>query len=195
MTPINNKQKKGISVVLTTLIIVIASVILGTAVTLFGTSLFQTGAQNQGISVTNAHMWFQSNATAPQVEGAFVVRNTGDKLVAVDTINIRGQIVPYNNWVASATGLSSTFTTAQFIWRQAVPATGTYLLDGTASTSTTLTQQTGPVSLDPGKYLVVYFSLPASSTVISSADIGASTTLDVRAGQISSVQSISVAHA
>jgi hypothetical protein len=201
----NKRQKRGISTVLTTLIIVVASVVLGTAVTLFGTSLFQTGAQQQSMSVSNAHLWYNTDTTGgpgPTVEGAMVVRNTGDKLVAVDNIKVRNAIVPFSAWSASPTTVTSTEASAQFVYLGGTaiafpPAvSANYDLDGGGTAipagGITMTVQQGPVSLEPGKTVIIYFTLPANSA-ITSADIGAAATVGVTAGQINTVQSVSVA--
>ncbi len=205
MTTIINRKNKGISTVLTTLIIVVASVVLGTAVTLFGTSLFQTGAQQQGMSVTNTHLWFNIGAGNPTVEGAAVVRNTGDKLIAVDTIKVRGTSTAFGNWyaaktVVSATGavISNVEATAQFVYLSPLAAgatdidsAGIAIGAGPPNNEPFLVKGTGPVSLEPGATVIIYFSVP--SGVVTSSDIGASASMTINAGQITSVQSVSVA--
>ena len=96
MIHITNKQRKGISTVLTTLIVVVASVVLGSAVTLFGTSLFQSGVQQQSLSVSGDRVFI--NAAGTEAIGAFVVRNTGDKVIGIDTVTVRGTPVPFASW-------------------------------------------------------------------------------------------------
>jgi hypothetical protein len=91
------KPRKALSTVIVTLIILVASVVLGTGVVLYGTSLFQTGAQSQAISATGVKVWADKNGTG-WAWGAADIRNTGDKLLSVDTISIRGTAVPYSNW-------------------------------------------------------------------------------------------------
>ena len=97
---LRTKNRKAISAVLTTLIILVASVVLGTGVVLYGTSLFQTGAQSSGIAVQGVHVW--ANATSGMsttyVWGAAEIRNSGDKILSVDQINVRGNQVPFANW-------------------------------------------------------------------------------------------------
>ena len=206
----NKKQKKGISVVLTTLIIVVASVVLGTAVTLFGTSLFQTGAQQQGMTISNAHIWQGLNGTDTTVEGAVVVRNSGDKLIAVDGIELRGASVVFTNWFATAIA-ETTPSVQQLQLAYCMPLTGARDLDNAdgatvgdctatgADVATGLVRQTSPVSLEPGKAVIIYFIIPrsndlvANNEAITSSDVGASATMKITAGQITQVQSVSVA--
>jgi hypothetical protein len=210
MTNIINRRKKGISTVLTTLIIVVASVVLGTAVTLFGTSLFQTGAQNTNMAVQSQNLWINPDVDAgapvrPLVEGAFAVRNTGDKLIAVDKIQVRGAIVPFAQWYAS----DPATTTAAMIQSQLLYDTEVAVADlaslpasitiTAAGSNVTLTKQTGPVSLDPGKSTIIFHVAPGSldtdtsNDIITSADVGAAATVAVSAGAISSVQAVTVA--
>ncbi|MGH9910746.1 MAG: hypothetical protein ACRD32_08900 [Nitrososphaerales archaeon] len=215
MTTKINRKNKGISVVLTTLIIVVASVVLGTAVTLFGTSLFQTGAQSQGIATTQANIWYRSdcdsNLTADDMltVGEVVIRNTGDKLLAIDTIKIRGTIVPNANWYASdpdpavttatQTQAAMTFTAADWTTDCTVLPAGPVSIDTFAANDVDLTKQAGPVSLDPGRTVIIYFVGPgsydtlAANDILTATDVGAAVSLTVQAGQLTQVQSVSVA--
>lgn len=106
------QNRKAISTVLTTLIILVASVVLGTGVVLYGTSLFQTGAQSEAIATTGTTLWVDSSGGSGWAWGAADVRNSGDKLLSVDSIQIRGQQIPYSNWYANNT--SSAITNSIF---------------------------------------------------------------------------------
>ena len=99
---LRTKNRKAISAVLTTLIILVASVVLGTGVVLYGTSLFQTGAQSSGIAVQGVHVWVNatSGMSTTYVWGAAEIRNSGDKILSVDQINVRGNQVPFASWYA-----------------------------------------------------------------------------------------------
>lgn len=210
MTPLKKSQKRGIGTVLATLIIVVASVILGSAVVLFGTSLFQTGAQQQSLTVTNAHLWQGLNGTNTTVEGAIVVRNSGDKIIALDTIQVRGATVPFTSWYASAV-IDTTPAVQQLGLVYCTPLVGARDFDNAdngavgdcgatgADVPTGLVAQKGPISLDPGRAVVVYFILPKSNVTpnddeaLTSADVGAAATLQANAGQITQVQTVTVA--
>ena len=50
-------SKRAISTVLTTVIILVSSVVLGSGVVLYGTSLFQSGTQSENISVVGTKVW------------------------------------------------------------------------------------------------------------------------------------------
>ena len=216
MTNRTRKQKKGISTVLTTLIIVVASVVLGTAVTLFGTSLFQTGSQTQAITLSQVKIWNNSTTADPDTAvGAIVIRNTGDKIVAVDSIQIRGTTVPFGSWFFNTDEATTTNQQKQFSYGNVDPtgSTNSFLLstgpgdwdidrdgtddltdaDGAGAATEALLKATGPISLDPGKGALIYFVLPVG--VLTDADVGASTSISIFAGQVGQVKTVPIAKA
>ena len=83
---------------LTTMIILVASVVLGTGVVIYGTSLFQTGAQQSAIATQGVAVWVNATDASGLAWGAAGVRNSGDKLISVDNIQVRGTTVPFSNW-------------------------------------------------------------------------------------------------
>jgi hypothetical protein len=106
------KNRKAISAVLTTLIILVASVVLGTGVVLYGTSLFQTGAQSASISTQGVHVWANSTSTPTYVWSAAEIRNSGDKILSINTISVRGAQVPFASWFVNSN--QSAVTSANF---------------------------------------------------------------------------------
>ena len=87
-------KRKGISTVLTTVIILVASVVLGSGVVLYGTSMFQTVAQQESIEVQGIQLWVNATDAAGDAWGAAGVRNDGDKILSVDTILSKVQLYP-----------------------------------------------------------------------------------------------------
>jgi hypothetical protein len=106
------KPRKALSTVIVTLIILVASVVLGTGVVLYGTSLFQTGAQSQAITVTGVKVWADKGGSG-WAWGAADIRNSGDKLLSFDTISIRGTAVPFTNWYVDTNSSEVTNTNFQ----------------------------------------------------------------------------------
>ncbi len=94
----STRNKRAISTVLTTMIILVASVVLGTGIVVYGTSLFQTGIQQQAITAQGVTMWVNSTENSGIAWGAAGVRNSGDKLISVDNIQVRGTVVSFSNW-------------------------------------------------------------------------------------------------
>ena len=53
-------KSRALSTVLTTVIILVASVVLGSGVVLYGASLFQGGTQQEAISVSGDKIWVEN---------------------------------------------------------------------------------------------------------------------------------------
>ena len=89
------RSRKGLSVVVTTLIILVVSVLLATIVTLYAINVTTTRVQEEALHLTKQHIWF--NTSGSWAEGAIVVMNTGGKDVVMDKITVRGQESAWNN--------------------------------------------------------------------------------------------------
>ena len=214
------KNRKAISTVITTMIILVSSIVLGTGVVSYGTSLFQTNASSEAISTTGTHLWVDSTGNSGWAWGAFDVRNTGDKLLSVDQIQIRGQAVPYQSWYAdtNATQVTSSQFQSVLVYSSMINTQNSpdgQLMNGTAagyplignscpntsgnlimqlttgSPSLCLNQQTGPVSLVPGAKAIIYFKVPQN--LITSVDAGSANSIGVYAGKVGSPTSVTVA--
>jgi hypothetical protein len=215
------KNRKAISTVLTTMIILVASVVLGTGVVLYGTSLFQTNASSEAIATTGTQVWVDSKTSSGWAWGAFDVRNSGDKLLSVDQIQIRGQAIPFANWyfdkdptrvtatnfqqslnytglASQVTGKLSNYTGAasgaQLCGANAA-ALNVYLFGQTVSTASTpqlcMAQGSGPVSLAPGEKAIIYFKVPLN--LLTTVDAGSASSVAVYAGKVGAPQSVTVA--
>jgi hypothetical protein len=208
-----NNQRRGLSTVLTTIIILVASVTLGAGVVLYGASLFQGSSQTESISVADAQLWVHGTDSKGLAWGAAGVRNTGDKVLAVDTIQVRGVNVPFTQWYPDTTvtpGLfqkslnftgwsnvngmlrlqtSSPSSTAcsAIVANQGVVAD----LDGAGGEEAVCASAaSGPVSLSPGSQTIIYFKL--TNGTLTSLDSGASTTLNIFAGKAGSPLSVTI---
>jgi len=83
------KNKKGLSVVVTTLIILVVSVLLATIVTFYAINVTTTRVQEEALHLTKQHVWY--NTSGDWAQAAIVVVNTGGKDVVLDKISVRGQ--------------------------------------------------------------------------------------------------------
>ena len=211
-------NRKAISTVLTTLIILVASVVLGTGVVLYGTSLFQTGAQSEGIAATGTSLWVDSTFSSGWAWGAVDVRNSGDKLLSVDSIQIRGQQIPFSNWYANNTNnfiTNNQFQAALPYTALLLPASNGNLNNGTGfnpawtltncpiatgnnkmvmllgTNTICLSQQSGPVSLAPGAKAIIYFKVPLN--LITAVDAGSTASVAVYAGKVGAPVTVTVA--
>jgi hypothetical protein len=84
-----SKSKKGLSVVVTTLIILVVSVLLATVVTFYAINVTTTRVQEESLHLTKQHVWY--NTTGGWAEAALVILNTGGRDVVLDKISVRGQ--------------------------------------------------------------------------------------------------------
>jgi filamentous hemagglutinin family protein len=182
MTP-RQKRRRGIGTVITTLIILIASVVLAAGVIFFGGSLYQTNTQNEAIQVSNTHIWVSANGTS-SIAG-FAVQNTGGKVVAIQSITIRGQSVPVASWYyntvdATAANIQKELTS------DFTPASVN--VNGVAGEEA-FDAATGPITLAQGKAAFVYLANPSG---ISMIDAGHDASLNVHASSASSIVSVHV---
>ena len=215
---LKTKNRKALSAVLTTLIILVASVVLGTGVVLFGTSLFQTNSQSSSLVVQGVHVWLNSKSSPTYAWGAAEIRNGGDKILSVDQINVRGTQVPYSNWYvdSSPTDVTAANFQSQLNYTTTTGTTpvgmmGSYIKSGDyalgsctgtfaineynstqLSTAPTLcfSQASGPISLKPGDKAIVYFELP--NGVLNTVDGGSNSNVAVYAGNVGAPQSITI---
>ena len=191
------QKRRGLGSVITTLIILIASVVLGAGVIFFGGSLFQTNTENEAIQVSNAHIWVGSNATGtpnPDSVAGFVVQNTGGKVVSIQSITVRGQSVPTSNWWYNNTAslASAANTQKELVWETNFNLNDGYDLRASTGGQETLTRAAGPISLSQGQAAFIFLDSPAG---INSLDTGLAFTVNIAAGKASAVQSVSVVSA
>jgi len=102
------QNKKGLSVVVTTLIILVVSVLLATVVVLYAINVTTTRVQEESLFPTKPHVWY--NTTGSWAQGAIVIVNTGGRDVVIDKISVRGQECPWDNvyyWRTSNVTVSS----------------------------------------------------------------------------------------
>jgi len=210
MKAVYNRKHRALSGVLVTIIIMVASIVLASGVVLYGTTLFQGGAQQESITVSGIKMWVHGTDAKGLAWGAFTVRNTGDKVLSVDRIAVRGTDVPFAQWYPDTTVTSD-------IIQQPMNFTGwsdyngflnndTAAEAGCGGTIMALVIQAaanpasegwfcanpgaGPIGLDPGDAAIIYFTL--NNGTVSSVDGGAQTSVSVFAGKTGAPQSIAI---
>ena len=174
------QKRRGIGTVITTLIVLIASVVLGAGVIFFGGSLFQTNTQAESIKVSNSHIWVANNSTST---AAFVVQNTGGKAVTVNSVTIRGISVPTSDWFYNIALANATNIQRELV---ADYTESTVNINGAVGEEAMV--PLGPISLNQGQAAIVYLHNPASLT---SLDAGNAMTVQIQAGQAQAVQSVS----
>ena len=163
------KNKMGLSVVVTTLIILVVSVLLATVVTFYAINVTTTRVQEESLHLTKQHIWY--NTSGGWAEGALVILNTGGRDVVIDKISVRGQDCPWSNvyyWRTNTVTVSADLNVTQdrlsnmdaTKWRQVF----TYLGSGE-----TFQQADTDLTLKSGWTVVVYIDSPDS---IALNDVG-----------------------
>ncbi len=184
----------------------VASIVLASGVVLYGTSLFQGGSQQESISVSGLKLWVHGTNSDGLTWGAFEVRNTGDKVLSVDKITVRGDDVPFKQWYPDTTVSSALIQQAMNFtgWSNSnggliqddpdgdcAAETLQSDLDGAGGeTAVCADAASGPIGLDPGAAAIIYFKL--TNGTFASVDGGAHSSVSIFAGKVGSPQSISV---
>jgi len=161
------KSKKGLSTVVTTLIILVVSVLLATVVTFYAINITTNRTQTENLYISNTHVWY--NTTTPGwAEAAFVLKNTGGKDVVLQKITVSSQPSAWTDVFYNASKITISGD---------LPSTGT-LSDGytvtptgTGATALTLQAASGVITLKSGYTLVVYINQPGS---VGQMDVGTS---------------------
>jgi len=150
------KGKKGLSTVISTLIILVVSVLLATVVTYYAINMTTTRVQEENLRVVKAHIWANSS---DQLAG-FVIANIGGRDTLIDKIQVRGQVMDwtscyYNRSTSAPTGVLS-------------------FLDPNATSW--LTQAQDDLSLKSGNYMIMYIDSPGT---ISVGDVGVTCSITI----------------
>ena len=197
-------MNRALSTVLTTIIILVASVVLATGVVLYGTSLFQTSTQQEAISVIGMKVWTNANEDTGYTWGAFSVRNSGDKILSVDKISVRGEDVPFTQWYPDTSLITSTKLQQAMNFSGWITASPWRLANNAAPLCTAETLQinlavgidfcgnaaSGPVGLEPGDGAIIYFQV--ANGTLAPIDAGISTAVGVFAGKSGAPISVTV---
>ncbi|MEM3695294.1 MAG: hypothetical protein QXJ11_04980 [Candidatus Bathyarchaeia archaeon] len=88
------KSKRGLSVVVTTLIILVVSVLLATVVTFYAINVTTTRVQEESLQIFKLHIWHNGTTFS---EAAFLIINTGGRDLVIDKISVRGQECQWSN--------------------------------------------------------------------------------------------------
>jgi len=150
------KGKKGLSTVVTTLIILVVSVLLATVVTYYAINMTTTRVQEENLRISKAHIW----ANSTDQLAAFVIVNIGGRDTLIDKIQVRGQDIAWTDGVYY--NRSST-----------TPGDPSFL---NASTTSWLTAATDDLSLQSGDYMIIYIESPGT---ISVEDVGVTCSITV----------------
>ena len=175
---------------------------LAAGVVLYATSLFQTGTLTENISITGVKIYVHADDPAGLAWGAFGVRNSGDKILSLDKISIRGDDIGFSSWFSNKTIGQDTFDSVYKHPGWATnPSDGTLVQETVNCGSSTIrialgtdgfcaNAQTGPLSLGLGEKAVVYFQL--SNGTLTTLDSGVTTNVNIFAGKAGAPLAVTV---
>jgi flagellin-like protein len=87
------REKKALSQVVSTLILLVVTILLAAVVTYYATNVTTVRTETEEVRVSKAHIWV--NATG--AVGAFKVQNLGGKDILFDKITVRGVEEPWGD--------------------------------------------------------------------------------------------------
>ncbi len=161
------KTKKGLSTVVTTLIILVVSVLLATVVTFYAINVTTTRVEEESLQVFKLHTWHNGTTFS---ETAFLIINTGGRDVVCDKITVRGQECAWDTIYYNKT----TNTVNTDLTYVAPDVNGT--LVGATWSTYTLAQAADDLILKSGYTMIVYIANPDH---ISVTDIGVTVGINV----------------
>jgi hypothetical protein len=191
------KNRKALSTVVTTLIILVVSVLLAGVVTYFAINMVSTSVQQESLNLTYQHVWFST--TDNLAEAAIMITNTGGRDVVLQTVAVRGQTVPVADlfWFPVTTIGDLKYVNQLTTDTPAGPISHTVLIP-TAFQNTgdnlTFTATTGPITLTSGSTMALYMTgsttfAPGSVTV---NDVGLTIAISIFTAQATYIKETNV---
>ena len=156
------RNKKGLSTVVTTLIILVVSVLLATVVTYYAINITSTRVEEESLSIRKVHVWVDSSDDA---QAAFLIINTGGRDVVIDKITVRGQEI---TWSSVVYNISSSAPSGDLTYQTESNLEGGQSIS-TGGGNYLLSNATDDLVLPSGQSMIVYIKDPGS---ISLQDIG-----------------------
>jgi hypothetical protein len=174
------KNRKALSTVVTTLIILVVSVLLAGVVTYYAINIVSTRVQQESLNLQYAHVWFST--TDDKAEAAIMITNTGGRDVVLQTIAVRGQTINSSNlfWfqVANITDLSYQR------WVNSTTAVPKGVGSGDYKNTTT------SITLASGKTIAVYMTGDPGSVTVN--DVGLTIAISVFSAQATYIKETNV---
>jgi hypothetical protein len=176
------KNRRALSTVVTTLIILVVSVLLAGVVTYFAINVVSTRVQQESLNLQYQHVWYNT-ATGQGGEAAIMITNTGGRDVVLQTIAVRGQTVPVGNlfWFAVSTPADLIYVTQPIA--NATATTPTPLPSGPtpAAGTTGFTNGTSSITLASGHTIAVYMTGSPGSVTVN--DVGLTIAISIFSAQ------------
>jgi hypothetical protein len=158
------QNKRGLSAVVTTLIILVVSVLLAGVVTMYAINITSTRTQQEQLKLSNHHIWVDGNGSA---YAAVAIDNVGGRDLVIDKIQVRGV---ETNWTSvQFLRLSSALSITLNAPNTSVTTVSWSDFEYTPGSSDAFTAGEFDLPLASGETLLVYIVSPES---IALSDIG-----------------------
>jgi len=160
------KNKRALSTVVTTLIILVVSVLLATVVTFYAINVTTTRVQEESLFLTKQHVWY--NTTGSWAQAAMVIVNTGGKDVVIDKVTVRGQESEWTNvfyWRTNTETISNDLSVTPNELNVSLSTASITV----QNSSRTFDQASDDITLKSGYSMVLYIASPDS---IALNDVG-----------------------
>jgi hypothetical protein len=165
------KNRSALSAVVSTLIVLVISVLLATVVTYYAVNVVSTRVQQEDLSITMQHVWYDSSSKTS--EAALLIVNSGGKDVVITKIQVRGQTAQLND-VFYVSGPFPVPSDLYYLSTLADSAP-TYINTG-EGTYRDLSTTTNDLVLKSGNMMAVYINDP-DSIIIN--DVGTTVSINV----------------
>jgi hypothetical protein len=182
------KNRRALSTVVTTLIILVVAVLLATVVTYFAINVVSTRVQEENLSVVKQHVWVNSTGiigSPSYALASLMVTNTGGRDVVINQIAVRGQACPWND-TAGATDKFILYSTTENVISNELSYTPNFNFTGgvnyvmVGATQYNFTVATNPLILKSGDTMLIYIVNPDS---ISVNDVGLTVGITIHSAQ------------
>ena len=151
------RNRKALSTVVTTLIILVVSVLLAGVVSYFAINVTSTRVQEESLVLAKQHVWVAMDGTA---QGAIMITNTGGRDVVIDKITVRGQESDWATQVYYAIADAGDDLSVDLTYEETLDETATF--GGIAATATAAS---GDLVIPSGETMVIYVDSPDSITI------------------------------
>ena len=154
------RNRKALSTVVTTLIILVVSVLLAGVVTYFAINVTSTRVQEESLVLASQHIWVDD---AGLVQGAIMITNTGGRDVVINKLAVRGQTSAWADvfYLMADPATDSAAMAADLPHLAAAPAAAGVVAGFTAALGATTTN----LVLPSGSTMVIYIDAPDSITI------------------------------
>ena len=160
-------KNKGLSEVVSTLILLVVAVLLASVATYYATNITMTRTATEEVSFSKAHVWVNSTGAI----AAFKLQNLGGKDILVDKVSIRGVEETWTNVYYKRIASGENFTGDMTVCNYTLMTGASFDHGGE-----TYTVASADIPLQSGGELLVYIKDPDNVQV---DDIGTSISMTV----------------